>query len=150
MPLPAGGPDFCRLLARGTAEGTPIVSRNAGDNYILVRIRKCDYRDIAAGGGKSSVKRREKRYPRKIKLGDEWYLAHSLEEERMLLLAYLRKLRESEEQAAPPQKASIRKRIKYTVTRLQTVAESQAKDKQRRIQKANNDIVNIIRAFPWI
>ena len=32
--------DFCRLLAR---DGTPIVSREGGDDYILVRIQTCDY-----------------------------------------------------------------------------------------------------------
>ena len=44
------GLQYCRLLAR---DGTPIVSRNPGDNYIVVREKSCQYRrQFISGGGR--------------------------------------------------------------------------------------------------
>lgn len=136
--------DFCRLLAR---DGTPIVSRNAGDNYILTREQSCNY--VSRTSGVKPSHRRRYKYPRKIRIGDAWVLVHSFEEERSTLLRYRDELEEKvSESKLPSQRAAAKQRFVYTTKRL---AEISAERKRIRamIRRTDNELI-IRAALSWL
>lgn len=137
--------DFCRLLAR---DGTPIVSRNAGDDYVLTREQSCNYVSLTVSrtAGVKPRRRQRYRYPRKIRIGDAWVLVRSFEEERSTLLRYRGELEEKvSESKLPSQRAAAKQRVVYTTKRLAEVSA----ERKRMIRRTDKELI-ILAALSWL
>jgi len=83
---------------------------------------------IAPRTGGRSKAAKERKYPRRIKIEDEWITVRSYAEEQRVLQAYVKRLEEQKIEASLAVKKKVQKKIYYNISKIKALNETRRRE----------------------